>query len=378
MEPTFRELFSLPENEVFKIVSFPDRIYHSHSFNATRSPRYRYTVRAVQAKADITLIKAEVFLDAHFYCNLLRLEYRGGRLIEQARHRRGRRLGRQILASLRILSADTTPPVVGVVKLTFDPVLQAYQVEIWETLEPPPTATHDIKVLHQMGRQGPITARGDPGRAARPQGAAGRGSGLRRGRAQLPLNGRIDDPVWDTNFNRALQVPSSPEPNAPQNAVETRSYLLVFQKAWVVAAGDVAPVRYRNAMMDDDNPDRHADNIIDIRWLLQRKLGGRSVYCQEVTLPPGTVEEAHVYLGAEALYYVVAGEGVAYLGEQDDPSLANRPTVSRDVLGAGFQCCKAVPIKPGHTVYAKNGAIQGIANPGDRPLHLVRFGTHMA
>ena len=42
MDVRFDELFEQPENEVFRIVFFPDRIYHARYLSATRSSRYRY------------------------------------------------------------------------------------------------------------------------------------------------------------------------------------------------------------------------------------------------------------------------------------------------------------------------------------------------
>src|SRR4051794_5567881 len=74
-------------NNVFKVVFFPDRIYHAQSLNATRSPRYRYNILEVRGRADFTVLKAEVYLDGNFLCNALRLEYRAGRLAEQVRER---------------------------------------------------------------------------------------------------------------------------------------------------------------------------------------------------------------------------------------------------------------------------------------------------
>ena len=42
---------------------------------------------------------------------------------------------------------------------------------------------------------------------------------------------------------------------------------------------------------------------------------------------PGTIEGTHRHIGTEELYYIVEGAGIAYLGENDDPSLAHLPTV---------------------------------------------------
>src|SRR3954454_20865424 len=83
-----------PWNKVFKIVFFPDRIYHAQYLNATRSPRYQYNVLEVRGRADVTILKTEVYLDSKFLCNALRIEYRAGRLAEQVRER-GRLLGNE-------------------------------------------------------------------------------------------------------------------------------------------------------------------------------------------------------------------------------------------------------------------------------------------
>ena len=41
---------------MFKVVFYPDRIYHAAYFNATRSPRYRYNVTEVRSEVDITVL----------------------------------------------------------------------------------------------------------------------------------------------------------------------------------------------------------------------------------------------------------------------------------------------------------------------------------
>jgi hypothetical protein len=48
MDPKFNGVAATPENEIFKVVFFPDRIYHAQYLNATRSPRYRYNVTEVR------------------------------------------------------------------------------------------------------------------------------------------------------------------------------------------------------------------------------------------------------------------------------------------------------------------------------------------
>src|ERR1700754_3895420 len=95
--PGFNANVTAPWNQIFKIVFFPDRIYHAQYLNATRSPRYQYNVLEVRGRADFIVLKCEVYLDGNFLCNALRLEYRAGRLAEQARER-GRLLADEVLA----------------------------------------------------------------------------------------------------------------------------------------------------------------------------------------------------------------------------------------------------------------------------------------
>src|SRR5439155_11375094 len=103
MDPRFDQMFDRdPFNSVFKVVFYPDRIYHAAYLNATRSPRYRYNVLEVRNAFDITVLKAEVYLDGAFLSNVLRVEYRAGRLTEVARER-NRFLRERILMNIRLL-----------------------------------------------------------------------------------------------------------------------------------------------------------------------------------------------------------------------------------------------------------------------------------
>ena len=63
MDPRFNAISRARRTMIFKVVFFPDRIYHAQYLNATRSPRYRYNVKEVRSEVDITLLKGEVFLD---------------------------------------------------------------------------------------------------------------------------------------------------------------------------------------------------------------------------------------------------------------------------------------------------------------------------
>ena len=139
MHAQFDQLFTQPENSVFKVVFYPDRIYHAPYLNATRSERYRYNVREVRSQVDITVLKGEVYLDGQFLTNFLRIEYRASRLVEQARER-NRFIRMRLLGWLKLFSdASDTGPEANVA-FHYDRWINAYQVELWGTLEPPPTA----------------------------------------------------------------------------------------------------------------------------------------------------------------------------------------------------------------------------------------------
>jgi hypothetical protein len=151
VDPRFNAIFDDPANDIFKVVFYPDRIYHAQYLNATRSRRYRYNVQEVRGKFDSIVLKGEVYFDGLFLCNFVRLEYRASRLVELAREK-NRFLRGELLAWVR-LSPDGVPPAEGIVKLHYDRWIDAYQVELWETLEPPAGRQHDFPVLERMSRR---------------------------------------------------------------------------------------------------------------------------------------------------------------------------------------------------------------------------------
>ena len=379
MDPRFNAIFSTPDNEIFKVVFYPDRIYHAAYFNATRSPRYRYNVLEVRGRADFQVLKAEVYLDGHYLCNVVRVEYRAGRLAEQARER-NRFLRGQVMASIHLLHADPAKSADTRVKLFFDEYIDAYQVELWETLEPPRSTAHDFRVLDQMGWLKPITTVQATVPAIHdPQGLKGLQIAFRENDLDLPFNYAIsdNDAGWDNDYSRSHQEPRNPAPSSGDNTIEDDNYSVVFQRGWLLDATAITPVTYRNAMMDDDNPERRDDNITAMRWIVQRELGGTIVYFHEVTLQPGAVEGTHRHLGSEELYYFTQGEGVAHLGEGDDPLAdAKYPTVDRHVYGFGVLKAKEIPVRAGHVIYTKSGGIHGISNRSTSPLKFVAFGYH--
>src|SRR5919112_3842461 len=92
MDPRFDQIYGDEANEIFRIVFFPDRIYHARYLSATRSSRYRYAVSEVRSGATLTAMKGTVFFGGEPLCSMLRLEYSAQRLLELARER-GRGLG---------------------------------------------------------------------------------------------------------------------------------------------------------------------------------------------------------------------------------------------------------------------------------------------
>ena len=386
MDPRFNDIFTRPENQIFQVVFFPDRIYHAQYLNATRSARYRYNVTEVRNKLDITILKGEVYLDGSLLTNFVRIEYRASRLIEVVREKQ-RLLRGSIVAYFKMIPTDATNAVdVQRLKLHFCPWIRAYQTEIWGTLEPPAGMSHDIKVRSTMGVEGSITRLKNFSPAlADIDSIRQTVMAFREDDIDEPFGYRIDDAdaAWDNNFSRTIQVPNTQDPSADQNTVPLNNYAVDFRRGWYLDARTTEPVRYRNGMVDytdPNNPDRSDNNIIEMRWMLQQELGTALVYFHEVTIPPGCIEGTHRHIGSEELYYIFEGEGVAHMGEGDDPKVSDPagpyPLKQVDVFGLGALPVREVPVKPGMIIYTKSGGIHGIRNPGTVPLRFVAFGYH--
>jgi mannose-6-phosphate isomerase-like protein (cupin superfamily) len=130
-------------------------------------------------------------------------------------------------------------------------------------------------------------------------------------------------------------------------------------------------------MMNDADKDRNGENVIEMRWLLQREFGSNLVFFHEVLIPPGKVEGTHQHIGSEELYYIIEGNGIAYMGENDDPATRDFPTVERSIFGFDQpKRCKELPVRPGSIIFTKSGGIHGIRNPGSAPLRFVAFLYH--
>lgn len=377
MDSRFNDIFDLPENNIFRVVFYPDRIYHAQQLAAARSRRYRYNVMEVRSQADITVMKGEVYRDELFMANFLRIEYRAHRLLELAREQ-GRTLRSELLAYVKLLPSKPELSAETTLRLHYARSVDAYQAEVWSTLEGPDPTPHDFVVLDLMGWQGTITRVPGFEALADIKGIRQVEVACRENDRDQPSGYLIGNPQWDNNNERSFQVANTPEPSSSQNTVDTRNYLIDFQRGWFLNTADVAPVRYRNPLMEAEDPDRHQDNVIEMRWILQRELGSNLVFFHEVTIPPGKSEGTHRHIGSEELYYIVEGSGIAYMGEDDDPALAAFPVVERSIFGIGMKRVRELPVAPGHVIYTKSGGIHGIRNPGSKPLRFVAFLYHSA
>lgn len=195
------------------------------------------------------------------------------------------------------------------------------------------------------------------------------------------------DAAWDNGYMRSHQEPRTSDPSSDLNTIKDQNYLIAFQRGWFLDVSAIEPVRYRNAMMDVvndngtmiyDNPDADPDNIIEMRWIVQRELGGSMVFFHEVTIPVGKVEGTHQHVGTEELYYITEGEGIAYMRVGDDPATDSFPTVQRKVMGLGMKDFKELPVKSGRVIFTKSGGMHGIRNTGSVPLKFVAFLYHTA
>jgi mannose-6-phosphate isomerase-like protein (cupin superfamily) len=392
MDPRFNDIANSPENSVFAVVFFPDRIYHEQYLNATRSGRYRYNVQEVRGYLDINCLKGQVFMDGQFLTTFVRIEYRGSRLTEQVRLKNGQ-LRHSCKAWTRFRSAPDAGAIDEVedtIRLIYDTWINAYQVELWGSLDPLPGSVHDVAILDMMGKGGQITRSRPLDRMVSDVGSIKTVElAFREDDRTYPSGSAIPDPAWDNNYGRTHQERRNPNPSSQDNTVKDLNYLLDFQRGWFKRAADVQPVLYRNAMMLADangkysNRDAKDDNIIAMRWLFQRELGGTNIFFHEVTVEPGKVEGNHQHVGSEELYYVVSGKGIAYLRVGDDPALGDADdktydTESREVFGLGMKDFKALPVEAGSMIYTKSGGMHGIRNPAENaePLKFVAFLYH--
>ncbi len=122
MDPRFHDIFTSPENAIFKVVFPPDRIYHAQYLNATRSPRYRYNVQEVRGKLDSNVLKGEVYLDGRFLSNFLRIEYRASRLVERVREKL-RFMRGDLIAQIKLLP-ETLDKAEAQVKMHYCPWIE--------------------------------------------------------------------------------------------------------------------------------------------------------------------------------------------------------------------------------------------------------------
>lgn len=386
MDLRFEDLYNHPSVQIFQVVFFPDRIYHSQYLNATRSERYRYNVQEVRTKADISVLKGEVYKDSEFYTTFVRVEYRSSRLVEAMRVK-GRLQGTAVRARIKFWldgeQRDLTQPQFltpndPVIRLYYCPWVDAFQMELWGTMELPEGDFHPMEVLSMMGRYGSITRI--------PQLAERMTNPKQIREVDLEF---LEDDTTETSgyflpdsetakddfYFRNLQVPNTQNPSDNANTVQKGTYTLNFLRGFFIPdATQIAPVRYRNAMMFENNPDVRPDNILEMRWLLQDEFSSSMVFFHEVAIPPGVVEGTHQHIGSEELYFVYEGEGIAYMGAHDHPSLQDYPLVERHVFGLDPKLVRELPVKKGSVIFTKSGGIHGIRNTSNtQTLRFVAF-----
>ena len=380
MEEKFEDILSDASNLIFHVVFFPDRVYHAQYLNATRSVRYRYKVEEVRAKADITVVRGRVYMDGAALTNFLRIEYRASRLVETARQQ-NRLLGSDVIGGVELYGADGAKAQ-AYARMHLCPWIDAYQVEFWDTLQPPPGRRHDHQVLDLMGFGGSIVREPAFDRHLRDLKSVREMRLWFRETDLVQPSGYFlpgERATWDNYYERNTQVPNTQEPSSAANTVKEANYRVDFQRGWFIPnARSVKPVRYRNAMMNDGAAEAGPDNVIEMRWVLQQEFGGSIVFFHEVTIPPHTVEGAHQHIGSEELYYVTEGKGFAYIGANDNPDgeMNAYDLVQRDIYGLGPRPCRKVPVAPGSVIFTKSGGIHGIENPNDAPLRFVAFLHH--
>lgn len=382
MDPRFSKIANSPENEIFKVVFFPDRIYHAAYLNATVCDRYRYNVTEVRNKHDITFIKAQVYQDGRFLANVFRIEYLASRLGELVREKL-RSLQMGVIANLTITMPGGAT-VSTQVNLGYCNWVRAYQCEIWDNLDPVSGSYHNFKVLSQMGRKGAITrvpALDEALQKARDIKEVT--ISFRENETDEPYGYKISDSdsAWDNDYMRSYQVPNTSVPSSDQNTVTVNNYQLNFQRGWFLDSANIQPVRYSNAMMESLNPAFRPDgtNIVEMKWILQREMGGNLVYFHEVNVTPGSFEGVHQHIGSEELYYIVSGEGIAYMGHDDDPAFddTTQPVVKQEIYCLGQKPVRELHVKRGKIIYTKSGGIHGIRNTSaTEPLIFVAFGYH--
>lgn len=357
-----------------EVVFYPDQIHHSFGLAADFDCRYRYQIVKVRSQSDFTAIIGYVYLDEVRYASFLRIEYcatsmmRGTRLhsrqLENAIH------GKIVLTTE--IGLDLPPSIVTLPRTT---ISLEYAVEVWSVVEHPEGSFHSDAVLQLIGRHAIIT------RVQAWSVTCLDFTSLRSISAafeEVPTS-RLHVPAVDGLCRRTHEVPNSQLPSDPGNTITDHCYHITFENTHYIrdVRQQIAPVRYRNAMMDPAvNPEVRHDNVIEMRWILQRELGGTCVFAHEVRMPPGTVEGVHPHVGSEEVYYFLSGEGFAFVGEEGTSHLGDYPIVEKEVMGWGVRRCRQLPIGSHSCLHTKSGGIHGIANPGMNDLIFFAFLHH--
>ena len=332
----FDELFEEPENEIFRIVFFPDRIYHAryligdaHLALPLRRPRGALGRDTDRAEGPGLLRRRAA------------VQHAAPRVLRAAPDRAGARARSQPRADAARLVQAVGPRRRQPGRVEHRPALRrARRRLLRRALADARAARRRDRTTTASSRSWAATrrSRGVPAlvsqledvkalrgiefavrendthtpRGARPTTRSGTTTSRARSRCRTR-----QEPSSDAEHRRRQELPAGLPARASSSPTRTRSH----------------PVRYRNAMIDDGNPDRRDDNVIEMRWVVQREFGSDNVFFHEVTIPPGTIEGTHRHIGTEELYYIVEGEGIAYMADGDDPANERYPLVERPLYG---------------------------------------------
>ena len=136
------------------------------------------------------------------------------------------------------------------------------------------------------------------------------------------------------------------DPSDDQNTVMDNCYLIDFQRGYFFTNIDddrAGPLSQRH---DGCRATRSArdDNVIEMRWVLQREFASSVVFFHEVTIPPGTIEGTHQHIGTEELYCIVEGRGHRVHGRRRRSRERDHIRSStREIYGLGVRHCRELP-----------------------------------
>ena len=319
MDPRFNDIFTSPRTRSSRSSSTP-------TASTTPPTSTRPAARAIATTCsrcanafDIIVLKGEVYSTALFLSNLLRVEYRAGRLTEVAREKRrgscATSCGRdQAVRSGSDVGRRPAPARRRRFMLHYDSWIDAYQVRDLGDARAAARARPTIsRCSIRSAATGPITA------CRRSRTSSATSSALRRLELVVPRERRRSAVRLSDRQRRngttttcaTIRCRSTQQPSDHQNTVDGQLLPDRFPARPLLHELDESRrCATATAMMDARQPGRaRDDNIIEMRWVLQREFAGSVVFFHKVTIPPGAIEGTHQHIGTEELYCIVEGRG---------------------------------------------------------------------